>query len=165
MKLARVYGVEFEGKIIYVGVTKQKDIFHRFSAHKSAAKTGKSGADKLGKWLLANPLYSIKILEYVKMDERFERERYWIGFYKTIECGMNRKPYKGGANKPFRGAPGRPKGCPNPKGKDHYLSVPVKWLKTGETFSSMAEAAKKAGVSVATVCLHVNGKRQNPQFE
>jgi hypothetical protein len=161
---ARIYGVEFEGKIIYVGVTKQSNILLRFAAHKSAAKTKMPGFSKLGEWLLTDPLYSIKILEYVDLDVRFKREAFWINHYKTIENGFNRPAYKGGANNPCRGAPGRPKGCSNPSGSDHYASTKIKCKKTGRIFGSMGEAARASNVSVATVCLHANNKRTNPRF-
>lgn len=164
-QMARVYGVEFDGKIVYVGVTKQACLARRFFAHTSAARTGASGANKLGEWLLTNPIYTIKVIEYVPIEERFKRERYWINFYKTEETGFNRPIYRGGAHNPWRGAKGRPKGCDNPSGKSHYASRRVRHTKTGKVYQCMREAAEANGLSTAAVCLHANGKRQNPLFE
>ena len=155
MSDCKVYGIEFEGEIVYVGVTNQ-DIRQRISSHQSHSKNGHRGAKKFGEWLKKSPIFSVKILEYCSVKEKFEREMHWIEFYNTYEK-LN--------SKPFSGALGRPKGCPNPSGKNHYAARSIRWKKTGEIFGSMPEAARAAGVSVATVCLHANGKRPVPQFE
>lgn len=111
-KLAQVYGIESEGKILYVGVTTM-DIRRRMSNHYDCAFKGRRGAKKLGQWLLNKPVFSVKILEYCPFETRFETEKKWINHYDTINNGLN--------SEHFVDAPGRPKGCKNPSGKDHYL--------------------------------------------
>lgn len=108
-KIAEVYGVESEGKIIYVGVT-TVGIRRRFSKHYMDAFLNR-GAKKFGNWLKNNDNFVIKIIEYCPVEKRFEREKFWISHYDTINSGYN--------SEPFKDAPGRPKGCWNPKGKDH----------------------------------------------
>lgn len=111
-KFAQVYGLEHEGKIVYVGVTTM-DIRQRISKHYQCAHYGRRGSKKLSPWLLTNPKFLIKILEYCPAEEKSQREKYWIDFYDTIANGLN--------SEPFVDAPGRPKGCSNPSGKDHYM--------------------------------------------
>jgi len=111
-KFALVYGLESEGKIVYVGVT-INDVRQRISKHYQSAHLGYRGAKKLGPWLLTDPKFSIKPIEYCPVDDKFIREKYWIDFYDTINNGLN--------SEPFVDAPGRAKGCSNPSGKDHYM--------------------------------------------
>ena len=107
-RTAEVYGIEFEGKIVYVGVT-TVGVKRRISKHYSDSVLNR-GAKKFGQWLKSNPIFVIKILEYCPTEIRMVREKYWISHYGTVENG-----YNGTAFCP----PGREKGCSNPKGKDH----------------------------------------------
>ena len=107
-KFAQVYGIEVEGKIMYVGVT-INDIRQRISKHYQDSHEQR-GAKKFGKWLLKGENFLIKILEYCPLDVKFEREKYWINHYDTQKNGYNGEPFCG---------VGRPKGCSNPKGKYH----------------------------------------------
>lgn len=107
-KFAEIYGIEFEGKIVYVGVT-TRGIPNRINKHYSDAKFNRY-CKKLGNWLNTKPDIIIKVIEYCPTDMRMVREKYWIDHYDTQMNGYNDKPFCG---------VGRPKGCSNPKGKDH----------------------------------------------
>lgn len=110
-RTAEVYAVEHDGKIIYIGVT-MRGIKYRFSQHYADLRKEKKikGVKKFGEWLKTDPKFIIKIIEYCSAEIRFEREKYWINHYGTIENGLNTD---------VSGKIGRPKGCWNPKGKDH----------------------------------------------
>jgi hypothetical protein len=156
MRKAKVYGIEFEGKIIYVGVTKQKYVCSRLVTHKSQAKKNLKGKTLLGEWMLTNKKFTVQILEECPVEVMFKREAYWIKHYNVIETGLNR---------PNKAGPGRQKGCDNPRGKDHYLSRKIRCMETGKIFDSMREAAQASGMSIASICNHANGKVAAKSFE
>jgi hypothetical protein len=105
---AEIYGIEFEGKIVYVGVT-TVGVKRRLNKHYHDSRLNR-GAKKFGQWLKSKPIFVVKILEYCPTEIRMEREKHWINHYDTQKNGYNGEPFCG---------VGRPKGCSNPKGKDH----------------------------------------------
>ena len=100
--------------------------------------------------------YDVFYLTDCSYELAHKAEQYFIAKHDTLRFGLN---------SPLPRGLGRPKGCENPSGVDHYASVAVRHLKTGTVYASMAAAAAETGASVATVCLHVNGRRLNPDFE
>lgn len=168
-KFAQVYGLEFEGKIVYVGVTTM-DIRQRISKHYQCSAYNRRGAKKLGEWLKTKPKFLIKILEYCPSEIKFEREKFWIKNYNTINNGLN--------SENFVDAPGRQKGCSNPTGKDHYLygkkvdpkiwresvkkrQKPVKCIETGKVYKNQITASKAIKCSPSRFKEFFDGKIGN----
>lgn len=112
---ATVYGVMDGEKVVYVGVTIQ-DVRQRISSHISHSLANRKGVRtpwKFHNWLRDNHnRITVRVLEICPRDSRFDRERYYIQLHNTVETGLN-LPH-------FDEAPGRERGCSNPRGKDHY---------------------------------------------
>lgn len=183
---ATIYGLEFGDRIIYVGSTERSPA-KRLSRHYSDAKSGK--ISPLYCWMREEmPLLRMKILEVCTSMERYERERHFIAFHDTITNGFNTD---------LTDRKGRPKGCVNPIGEDHYLygkkvsrhivdasvaarrgkhlseehkaklraahvgredqSTKVRCIDTGETFPSIAEAARIKNISTSSLLRNLNG--------
>lgn len=150
MKYFKIYAIKFHGEVIYVGQTGDS-VDARFWKHMHCAVNGYGGSriPKLQRHIRKHRAvgYTFEMLEIVSKEKRQERERAWIKKHDTQnKCNTT----AGGITA---------------HGIEHYASVAVKCLKTGKKFNSMVEAAVASGVSTATVCLHVNGKRPNPRFE
>lgn len=116
----RVYGIVFEGRIIYVGATgqsiKQRKLTHRWTMqHKPQS------CPKLYEFMSKHPFdkFEFVLIEECKRDILYERESHYITNFNCISNGFNSEPYKGGAHNPVPGK-GREKGCLNPSGADHY---------------------------------------------
>lgn len=105
-----IYGIKHKDMIVYVGST-QKNPAQRFGKHLCAARNGSKGLlyDFIRK---KKPSLSLVVLEVCLPESRYERETFYIKNYKTAEIGYNEDS---------SAVHGRPKGCFNPSGKDHYL--------------------------------------------
>jgi hypothetical protein len=121
METRLIYGLTVEGRIMYVGQT--KDIWRRFNEHIRTAKAPKSARavgqkklyEALAACLKADPgaasLDAVE-LEKCRAKDSNVRERHWIRLLGMHETGWNT---------PLPGGPGREKGCSNPSGPAHYL--------------------------------------------
>lgn len=121
IETATIYGFEFEGKIVYVGST-IRDVRTRICRHYEFARgfTRNKKPTIFQEFLKEkNPPVNFKILEICDVQKRFERETFFINQFDTIVNGFN-KEISGEAEEKKLSA-GRPKGCKNPTGKDHYL--------------------------------------------
>lgn len=104
-----VYGLKFKGNIVYVGSTK-KALNTRLGEHYQMAMRG--APNKLHTWIRENkPALTIIELERTSAANRFERETFFMMQHRTIEEGFNTE---------IATNIGRPKGCKNPTGSDHY---------------------------------------------
>lgn len=150
-KKFKIYAIKHLGEVIYIGQTGDS-VDARFWKHMHCAVNDYVGSriPKLHAHIRENKAknYTFEMLEVVESGaSRSDRERYWISFYGTQDkCNTT----AGGIS---------------PGGREHYKSLKVQCVKSGEVFTSMREAADARGVSVATVCLHANGKRDLPQFK
>jgi hypothetical protein len=93
----KIYLIEDINGLKYVGKTIQK-LNMRFSAHKS-----KQSIKKYSSWRLDLENSTISLLETCNEDDSFERERYWINYYKTVNekklNGYNKDIHKANGKK------------------------------------------------------------------
>lgn len=110
-KLVTVYGLEFEGKIVYVGSTtyelNKRAREHQYMARKSNLP------NKLHVWIREkNPDFKIIRLDQCSSETRYYVETFYMKKHDTIQNGFNSEEAHHS---------GRPKGCKNPTGADHYM--------------------------------------------
>jgi hypothetical protein len=111
LRESKIYGIKYDGKIIYVGRTTQVPQ-QRLSSHFSHRNNERICPPKLMKHFVGKELrdHTLVILERCSKQDAPNREIYWIKKLNTIEDGCNTSLTQG-----------REKGCKNPTGKDHYL--------------------------------------------
>lgn len=168
-KFSEIYALLSGERVVYVGST-ERSLKHRLAKHVSSAHNSPTKNPKLSSWLLTEPKdLTGKVLEVVPIERRYERETYWIAFYDTVDNGLN-------ADKTAK--LGRPKGCSNPSGKDHYLYGkkvnPKTWkssvearrkeircVETGKIYKSQKNAANELKVSPSRINEFFGGKITN----
>ena len=110
----QVYVIKFKGEILYVGVTKL-GINTRLKHHFARLGAETKGIPKLYEHMAKNNRedYSIEHVTWCKNKKiALRTEQFFIQKHNTIENGLN---------SPLPRGHGRPKGCSNPSGEDHYL--------------------------------------------
>ena len=107
----KIYGIEFEGRIVYVGST-TISLAQRLASHYTMALRHKK-TNKFHSWL-REKMPEIKIVELQKCiaSTRYLIESELMRIHNTIENGYNSEHAEHS---------GRPKGCKNPRGSEHYL--------------------------------------------
>jgi hypothetical protein len=114
MSTVKIYGIKYGGDIIYVGQTCQS-IETRFYSHIAAARgLRNSRAPLLHAHFRENNFtgYTVEILEFCNIAERFNRERHWIDKLDTFNKANSQKIRKIRCNKTAGGMP---------KGPEHYM--------------------------------------------
>lgn len=94
MSLITIYGIEFAGKIMYVGQT-QSSMQVRWWRHMSNARTGRDSCPHLYRHMRKHSLIGYKEIELERCAEELaaEREMYWIAHHKAFgEGGLNCHP-------------------------------------------------------------------------
>lgn len=85
-----IYGIIFQGKVVYIGQTNSTPS-QRFRTHRSCAARGENQSPKLYRHMrrYSNKKYAVVELEQCSHEESAERERYWIEKFNTLTVGLN----------------------------------------------------------------------------